>query len=300
MVGAGLCWSTGGILIRSVTLTDAWEIVFWRALFMALFMGVVLTGWHGAQVVKHVVAVGFPGLVAGALLASTFFFFILSVMRTTVADTLVLMSTTPFVAAVFGRFFLGERVPRRTYLAMTVGLAGILLMFTDAMGKGNLVGNALACYVPFAFGANIMILRRMGASIDMAPTVLIAGLVALPIALLLGWPLAASLHDISVLAFMGTFQLGCGCLLMTKATRHLSAAEIGLLSLLETILGPFWVWLGIGERPSDPALLGGVIVIVALVGNELAGLRTSIPSRPVSLQPPTERKPEVRHGYSSH
>ena len=61
MVGAGLCWSTGGILIRSVTLTDAWEIVFWRALFMALFMGVVLTGWHGAQVVKHMVAVGFPG-----------------------------------------------------------------------------------------------------------------------------------------------------------------------------------------------------------------------------------------------
>jgi drug/metabolite transporter (DMT)-like permease len=288
MVSAGLCWSTGGILVRSVTLTDPWEIVFWRALFMTLFMAVILVYWYRAQVVQNVTAVGFPGLVAGTLLASTFFFFILSVTRTTVADTLVLMSTTPFVAAVFGRFFLGEQVPRRTYLAMTVGLVGILLMFADALGAGNLVGNVLACYVPFAFAANIMILRRMGASVDMAPTVLLAGLVAVPVALLLGWPLSASLHDITVLAIMGTFQLGCGCLLMTLATRHLSAAEIGLLSLLETALGPLWVWLGIGERPSDVALLGGIIVLVSLVANEAAGLHRNI-RRSVTL----DRRAEI-------
>jgi drug/metabolite transporter (DMT)-like permease len=284
MVAAGLCWSTGGIIVRSVTVTDAWEIVFWRALFMVLFVGAFLTVRYGSQAVSKITAVGFPGLLAGALLASSFFLFILSVMRTTVANSLVLMSTSPFVAALFGRLFLNEHVPRRTYIAMTAGLAGIALMFADALGSGGaLSGNLLACGVPLAFGANIIILRRMGASVDMVPTVLLAGLIALPIALPMGWPLTASGRDVGMLAVMGMFQLGLGCLLMTLAAPHLSAAEIGLLSLLETILGPLWVWMGIGERPSESALLGGMIVISALVVNTLAGLRRGIPAPPRSV-----------------
>jgi drug/metabolite transporter (DMT)-like permease len=105
------------------------------------------------------------------------------------------------------------------------------------------------------------------------PTVLLAGLIAIVVALPMGWPLTASWHDVGVLAVMGTFQLGLGCLLLTLAAPHISAVEIGLLSLLETILGPLWVWLGVGERPSDSALLGGVIVLSALVVSQLAGLR---------------------------
>ncbi len=89
----------------------------------------------------------------------------------------------------------------------------------------------------------------------------------------MGWPLTASWHDVGVLAVMGIFQLGMGCLLLTLAAPHLSAVEIGLLSLLETILGPVWVWLGVGERPSDTALLGGLVVLSSLVVNQLAGLR---------------------------
>jgi drug/metabolite transporter (DMT)-like permease len=278
MVAAGLCWSTGGIIVRSVTVTDAWEIVFWRALFMAIFIGVFLTVRYGNRTVSHITAVGLPGLLAGALLASSFFLFILSLMRTTVANSLVLMSISPFVAALFGRLFLNEHVPRRTYIAMTAGLAGIALMFVDALGSGGaLSGNLLACGVPLAFAANIILLRRMGATVDMVPTVLLAGLIAIPVALPMGWPFTASWFDVGMLAVMGVFQLGLGCLLLTLAAPHLSAAEIGLLSLLETTLGPVWVWLGIGERPSDPALLGGVIVITSLVVNALAGWRRGIP-----------------------
>lgn len=277
MLSAGLCWSTSGILVRSVTLTDAWEVVFWRALFMAVFIGACLVMWHRQRTVERIVAVGRPGLLAGCLLASTFFFFILSVMQTTVANTLVLMSTAPFVAALFGRTFLGEQVPRRTYVAMAAGLMGIALMFVDALSSGGMLGNLLACGVPLAFGANIVLLRRMGASVDMVPTVLLAGLVAITVALPMGWPLTASWHDVGVLAVMGVFQLGAGCLLLTLAAPHLSAAEIGLFSLLETTLGPVWVWLGIGERPSDPSLLGGVIVVAALIVNEIVGLRGPLP-----------------------
>lgn len=273
MVAAELCWSTGGILVRSVTVTDAWEVVFWRAFFMAAFMGVFLAVRHRHRTIAQITAVGLPGTLAGVLLALSFFLFILSVMRTTVANTLVLMSTSPFVAALFGRLFLGEHVPRRTYLAMVAGLAGIALMFTDALGSGALSGNLLACGVPVAFGANVILLRRMGAEVDLAPTVLLAGLIALSVALPIGWPLTASWHDVGMLAVMGVFQLGLGCLLFTLAVPHLSAAEIGLLSLLETTLGPVWVWLGIGERPSDPALFGGLIVITSLLANEIAGMQ---------------------------
>jgi drug/metabolite transporter (DMT)-like permease len=274
MVAAELCWSTGGIFVRSVTVTDAWEVVFWRALFMAAFMSVFLTVRRRTQALAQLTAVGLPGVLAGALLALASFLFILSVMlRTTVANALVLMSIAPFITAMFGRLFLGEQPPRHTYLAMTAGLAGIALMFADALGSGTLIGNLLACGVPIVFASSVILLRQMSATADMAPTMLLAGLIALSVALPLAWPLTASGRDVSVLAVMGIFQFGLGCLLFTLAVPHLSAAEIGLLSLLETTLGPVWVWLGIGERPSGSALFGGVIVITSLLVNEIAGMQ---------------------------
>jgi drug/metabolite transporter (DMT)-like permease len=239
---------------------------------MATFIGVFLTVRHRHQAVAQVAAVGLPGLLAGVLLASASFLFILSVMRTTVANALVLMSTSPFVAALFGRLFLSEQVPRRTYLAMVAGVVGIALMFAEALGSGALSGNLLACGVPVVFAANVILLRQMRATADMVPTVLLAGLIAVVVALPLAWPLTASWRDVGVLAVMGVFQLGLGCLLLMQAVPHLSAAEIGLLSLLETTLGPLWVWLGIGERPSDPALFGAVIVVTSLLVNEIAGM----------------------------
>jgi drug/metabolite transporter (DMT)-like permease len=156
---------------------------------------------------------------------------------------------------------------------MGAGLAGITFMFADALGSGTLSGNLLACGVPVVFAANVILLRRMGVTTDMVPTVLLAGLFAVVVALPLGWPLTASWYDVGVLAVMGIFQLGCGCLLFMLAVPHLSAAEIGLLSLLETTLGPVWVWLGIGERPSDPALFGAVVVVLSLMMNEIVGMQ---------------------------
>ncbi len=285
MAGAGLAWSTGGILIRSTTLTSAWEVVFWRALFMTLFVSMFLTARYRRDLLKRIAAVSSPGFMAGLLLASTFFFFILSVMNTTVANALVIESLAPFVTAAFGRMFLGELIPRRTYVAMTAGLVGIFIMFADALGTGSLDGNLLALEVPFAFGVNVIVLRRKSVSVDMTPTVLLAGLIAVTVALPLSWPLTASWHDVGVLAIMGFFQLGLGCLLLTLAAPYLSAAEIGLLSLLETTLGPVWVWLGIGERPSDLALVGGLVVIGSLMLNQLAGLRGAIPRSALASSP---------------
>ena len=273
MISAGLCWSTGGILVRSVVLTDPWEIIFWRSVFMVIFMMGVLTLWHRAKVLEKIFEVGLPGILAGALLASTFFFFILSVTRNTVANTLVLMSVGPFFVALSGRIFLGEQVSLRTWGTISAALVGIVLMFSEGLDSGRTIGNLLALGVPVAFGLNVVILRRTHASVSMAPAVMLAGIFSIVVSFPFAWPFTPTLRDFVVLGVMGWVQLGIGCVLMVMAAPYLSAAEIGLFALLETILGPVWVWLGFGERPTDMALVGGLIVISALLLNGLLGMR---------------------------
>jgi drug/metabolite transporter (DMT)-like permease len=273
MIAAGLCWSTGGIFVRNVAMTDAWEIVLWRSVFMAAFLFAVLVWWHRGAVWSKIAAVGAAGVLSGALLACTFFFFILSLTRNTAANTFVLMSTGPFFVAVLGLVFLGERVPARTWAAMAVALAGILLMFIEGLDAGRSIGNLLALGVPAAFAFNVVVLRKMHTSVDMVPSVMIAGLISIAVALPFAWPLAPTARDLALLAPMGMIQLGLGCLLMTQASRYLPAGEIGLFTLIETILAPIWVWIGVGEKPSELALAGGVIVFGALAANEWVGFR---------------------------
>jgi drug/metabolite transporter (DMT)-like permease len=281
MIAAGLCWSSGGILVRNVAIADGWEIVLWRSVFMVPFLLAVLVWWHRGKVWAKIVAVGAPGVLAGALLASQFFFFILSLTRNTAANTFVLMSTGPFFVAALAWLLLGERVPGRTWAAIAVALAGITLMFADGLDAGRSLGNLLALGVPLGFALNVIVLRRMHATVDMVPAVMIAGLISIPIALPFALPLEASARDLALLAPMGCFQLGLGCLLMTMATRYLSAGEVGLLALIETILAPLWVWIGVGERPTALALAGGIVVVGALAANEWIGFRRA---RPVAVQ----------------
>lgn len=267
LVGA-VCWSTGGILVRQLSIANAWEIVFWRSLFMALFVAGVLGVMHGRRMPRAVVAAGWPGLVSGLFLAGTFFFFIGSLTRTTVANTFVLMSVSPFLAAIAGRLVLREEVPARTWAAMTVAFAGMVVMFADSLDAGRLAGNLMALGVSCCFAAQVTVLRKFHASVDMLPQVMIAGLISLVVALVLSPPFAASGRDLAVLALMGCVQLGTGCLLVTAASKHLSATEIGLLALLEPIIGPLWVWALMGERPDAATLTGGVIVLTAVIANE--------------------------------
>jgi drug/metabolite transporter (DMT)-like permease len=199
--------------------------------------------------------------------------FILSLGLTTVANVLVLASITPFSAALLGRVFLREHVPARTWLTMMAAFCGILLMFIESISRGGLLGNLIALVIPFAFAVNVVILRRIEAHIDMIPTLVVSGVLSMAVTLPLGLPLDPTAKDLGLLAIMGVVQLGLGVVLMILAAPALAAAEIGLLAVLETIFGTFSTWLVVGERPGAMALVGGAIVIVALVINELFGLR---------------------------
>jgi drug/metabolite transporter (DMT)-like permease len=273
MVVAAVCWSSGGYLVRQLSITDAWEIVLWRSVFMALFVLGVLTAMHRGRTVAAIRAVGWPGVAAGAFLACTFFFFIASLTRTTVANTFVLMSVSPFLAALAGRLVLKEPVPARTWVAMTVAFAGIVVMFADAVDAGRVVGNLLALGVSCFYAAQVTVLRKFHATVDMLPQVMVAGVISIAVAAPLAVPLTATSGDLVVLAIMGCIQLGAGCLLATAASRHLLATELGLLALLEPILGPIWVWALMGEHPGSTALVGGAIVLSAVVVNEAVALR---------------------------
>ena len=272
MIGATLCWATAGILVRNMDLRDSWEITFWRSLFMTIFISGVLLWQYGSSVRERMRAVGAPGVAAGALWALMYVCFILALGLSTVGNVLVLASVAPFTSALFGAIFLREHIPVRTWVTMLIAFGGIVVMFLDSVGGGGLLGNLIALAIPVAFAVNVVILRRAHAHVDMLPTLVLSGLFSMAVTLPFAWPLEPTARDVGLLAVMGTAQLGMGVLLMIRATPHLSAAEIGLLAVLETIFGTVSVWLVVGERPGATALLGGAVVIGALVANELLAL----------------------------
>jgi len=271
---ANICFSSGGFWIRSIeTPPDGFEIVFWRSVAMSAVLALVLAVWHRGATLRKVQAVGRWGVASAACLAMTFFAFILSVMHTTVANTAITMSLAPLIAALAGLAFLGEHVPARTWIAIAAAGIGLAVMLLDSLAAGGALGIVFALGVPLGLAANVVINRRHGATTDMVPTVLIAGLLSLPLALFFGWPLEAGGRDIGIILVMGTIQLAGGCLLITVAMRYLPAAEIGLFTLLETVLGPFWVWLAYGETPTALAISGGALIVGALILNSAIARR---------------------------
>lgn len=277
MLGAGLCWSLGGIIVRKLTLTDVWEVVFWRALFMAAFIGTLLSVSRGRGTLANVRAIGGAGLLSGVCIAAQMIFFILALSHTTAANTFALMSVSPLLAALVGVLFLRERVGRFTWFAIAIALGGIALMFGEGLGTGRWLGNLFALCVPLGYALQILFLRKVrghaGKPPDLLPALFAGAVIAMLPTLFLGWPLEASMRDLSLLLVMGCVQLGVGCWLMTLAVPHLRAAEMGLLALADTILAPLWVWLGTGEAPSGAALAGGALIVGALAANGWVTLR---------------------------
>jgi drug/metabolite transporter (DMT)-like permease len=272
---AAFCWSLGGLFVRLIgDHLDSWTINFWRSFFMVLAMGLWLFGSNGFKVLAAYRAMGWAGVASGLLLAGTFVMFILAITRTSVANTVVLQSAAPLVSAVLGRVFLGERLAWPTLLSIGAAIAGIGLMFSDALGGGDLVGNILALGVGMLFGANIVVVRG-ARSLDLVPATVLAGVFSLVATLPLAKLGAPSAVDFGLLAAMGSLQLGLGLLVFMRGAPHLTAAQVGLLTLLEVILAPIWVWLLFAETPTPLSLTGGAVVLASLVAHSALSLRRS-------------------------
>jgi drug/metabolite transporter (DMT)-like permease len=279
MLAATFLWSIAGVFTRHLEGARSWEVTFWRSFFAALFMlGVLIwtrreQGPAGAW--RAVRATGWPGVVSGAMWATMFTCFMLALMQTTTANTLIVNSLSPLFAAALSWLVLRQPIAARTWLAILVAMGGMAWMFGAGLAadRAAFAGTLIAFGVPAAAAINVVTLKKVGHDVDLVPGVLLGAALSALIALVPALPFHATAGDVAILALLGFCQLGLPCMLMVKASRHLAAPELSLLTLLECVEGPLWSWLFAGEAVAPSTLTGGSVVLAALVLNGVAGMR---------------------------
>jgi drug/metabolite transporter (DMT)-like permease len=275
VAAAALCWSTGGLIARTVD-ADPWTIVFWRGLACAGFLLVVIAAREGRAIGPVFGAMGASGLAMAGCFATASTCFILALRDTSVANVLIIQSLSPFMAGLLGWVWMGERVPGRTWTAMSVALAGSAIMvsryFFATPAAGSLRGDLLALLVALAFATATVLLRRRR-HVQMLPAAALAALLTSLAAAVFARPRSVEPGGLLLLAFFGAGQLGLGMILFTAGARRIPVAEASLIGVLESVLGPVWVWLAFGENPGRPSVGGGAVVLAALAAHTAADLR---------------------------
>jgi drug/metabolite transporter (DMT)-like permease len=291
MVLVTLMWSMAGVVTRQLRGTEGFEVTFWRSFttFLALLVILPLVDreGRGGKVFKRIPWRSRTLWLSSFCWAAMFTAFMLALTLTTVANVLITLAIAPLCTALLARFFLHQRIAPRTWVAIVVAGAGIAWMYGSQLnwGEGRFDARGLLTafallLTPLAGAVQWTVLQRsqtQGEQVDMVPSVLLgAGLSAL-LTLPAAWPLqvfAQSLHtDLAWLVLLGVMQLAIPCVLVVYCTRVLPAPEVSLLALLEVIFGIAWAWLGAGEAPGPNVLVGGLLVIGALAGNEVLGWR---------------------------
>jgi drug/metabolite transporter (DMT)-like permease len=259
---AAVAWSSAGVLQRQLTLDTPTQVMGRAAFAGAALLAYVAVVERG-RVVQAFRSVGLAGVAVALCVAAASGGFISALNHTSVARVLFILALAPVLAALLARIMLGEPITRRTVLAMAMALAGVALMI-GAPGEGNLTGDGLAFLAAFAF-ALMIVITRWRHDVSMAPATCLSQVILVAIFLPLATPSEISGDDIAWLAALGIGQIGLGFALLTVGARLIPAAQVGLITLLEVVLGPVWVWLALDERPSTATLIGGAIVIVAIV-----------------------------------
>lgn len=277
---AGVLWSTIGLGIRMIEDAVVWQILLYRSISMTLFLYVVLRLRSGESPFVQVRRTGLPAVVAALSLVAAYSGGIYAIQVTSVANAMLLFATAPFIAAVLGWIVLREPVRGATWIAIAVAIAGIAIMVADKSGSLALHGSLAALGSALGF-AVFTVALRWGKSGEMLPSVFLSGIFAIVITfgicLSLDLPVLLSARDSAIAMSMGVFQVGAGLILYTLGSRSLPAAELALLSLAEVLLGPLWVWLFLGETATANTLVGGAILLAAIVGNALSGKRRKPP-----------------------
>jgi len=266
VAGAAVTWSSAGVLARTIA-ADGWTMLFWRSVFAGLFVLAYIglrEGRAGYAAFRRLDRTGWGVALTFALSS---FCFILALEETAVANVIVFQAAAPFIAAILGWAWLGERLSGAGLAAILASLVGILVMVSDSVGTGRILGNMLSLVMGTSFAVMIVLARRrrdvpMTAATCVATALL--ALVTLPFA-----SLALASSDLLLMALFGIGQMGLGLIMFMAGVRLMPAADAGLISTLEVILMPFWVWLAYGENPGTRALAGGAIVLAAVIANTL-------------------------------
>jgi drug/metabolite transporter (DMT)-like permease len=274
MVLVALLWSTAGVVTRHLEFARSFEVTFWRSLFAALSLLLILPYFQGRSVFRKIRDAGSALWLSGACWGVMFTAYMVAFTLTTVGNVLVTLAVGPLLTAIVARIFIGYRVAARTWLAILVAGSGIAYMFASQVGSASLLGSLVALSIPIAAAVNWTISQHshdQGHDLDLVPAVLLGALLSTAATSLLAYPFQASVHDVTLLGLLGVFQLAIPCVLCMVCARVLHAPEISLLQLLEVIFGILLAWVGANEVPAPSVLLGGALVIGALVANEWIG-----------------------------
>ncbi len=277
MIAVTLMWSIAGVITRQLESARSFETTFWRSFFTVVSLLIILPLWQGRGVFKafHWTSASF--WVSGVCWSVMFTAFMVALTLTSVGNVLVTMAIGPLITALMAWGFIGHKLPARTWIAIAVACAGMAYMFgqqLDLQQSGAGLGMLVAFCVPVAGAIHWTVVQRAqskGEQLDFVPCVLIGAVISTLVTLPLSFPFAATGKDIGWLALLGLVQLAIPCVLAVVCARVLQAPEVSLLALLEVIFGILLVWIFAGEAPSQAVLIGGALVIGALVGNEVLG-----------------------------
>jgi len=267
-----LAWSFSGLIFRHIEDATAWQILFFRALLLSLALALAFFAHHGQQTLRVVVEIGVPGLIAAVCLGLGSIFFIFAIGHTTIANVAFLTSAVPFLTAILGWLILGEGVSRATWACIALAMAGVAAMVVEGFALGGWFGIVMALGAALV-SAGYAIALRYGRKGDLSPCVMVSGVVTMAIAAPFAGTLDISWHDLALCATQGVLISAVCNVLFTYCARWVPAAQLTLLSLLEAVLSPFWVWLFIHENPSAWTVVGGTVVLAALAVQAIVALR---------------------------
>ena len=260
----GFCLSWGGFIVRSFETTDPWEILLLRSFFFFLGVSVFLLSMYKKDAFKTIKKAGVAGLLGGFVMSFSFIAFVFAMMNTSVANVVFIISTQTMFLAIFGYFYLKEKVSLIGLLSIILAMMGITVMIGDSVSGGTLFGNLVALTIPISFSILVMIIRKNN-NLDLVPAIWYASISSTLISLLMTNSLSFTNNDILMGFLLGVPQLTFGFVCITIGSRTTKSVTIGLLMLTETIFAPLWVWLFLNEIPPISVFIGGLIIVFAII-----------------------------------
>lgn len=259
---AAVAWSTAGVLQRELSVDTMTQLAG-----RAVFAGIALAGYvavtHRRRAIAAFRSMGVPGLAVAVCTAIASGSFIVALNHATVANVLFMQAVAPIAAALIAWLAIAESITRRTGLAMAVALLGVALM-VGGPGSGGVLGVGASLVMTLAFAIGIVITRHRR-EVSMAPAICLSQVLVVLVSAPLAHPTTVGGHDLGFLLLLGVGQMGLGLAFMTIGARLIPASEVALITLLEVILGPLWVWISLSERPARTALVGGAVVLLAVL-----------------------------------
>jgi len=260
----GFCLSWGGFIIRSFESASVWQILLLRSFFFMIALMIFLIATYKKDTIKIISDAGYPAVFGGLVMSLSFIAFVVSMSITSVANVVFIISTQTMFLAIFGYFYLKEKISLISFFSILLAMGGITIMVGDSLSTGSFLGNIVALAIPINFSILVMIIRKNN-KLDMVPAIFYSGIFSMIYGLILSESFVFTGHDLLMGFFLGVPQLAFGFICITIGSRTTPSATIGLLMLTETLFAPVWVWLFLNEIPPLSVFIGGVVIISAII-----------------------------------